>query len=163
MNATIKKPVECSAHELQTFEFMVREGEEVTAVGLSQRIRDAAFLMFLTAPDGSLIGVSALKHPNPGYRADAFQRAQSKLQPDHYALELGWVFVSESQRGHGLSHILVEQLLPHAGVARVYATTRESNLPMRRTNERYGFRREGDSYPSKLGDHTLLLYVRPPS
>jgi RimJ/RimL family protein N-acetyltransferase len=160
MNTTIKSPSKCNNHELESFEALVRKGEEVAAAGLSERIRNAAFLMFLTLADGSLIGVSALKRPNPGYRAKVFQSAHSKLRPEDFGLELGWIYVAESERGKKLSHDLVEQLLPHAGTERVYATTRECNLPMIRTNERCGFRRDGIAYPSENGHYNLLLYVR---
>ena len=75
MTSSIKKPSECNAQELGSFEAMVREGDEVISLGLSQRIQNAAFLMFLFDEDNSLIGVSALKRPNPGYREYAFTRA----------------------------------------------------------------------------------------
>ncbi|RFC51105.1 MAG: Protein N-acetyltransferase, RimJ/RimL family [Verrucomicrobia bacterium] len=160
MNQTIKKPCDCTAQELTAFEAMVTEGGEVNPVGPPQRIRNAAFLMFLFDDDCSLIGVSALKHPNPEYREEAFTSASSVLLPDDYDLELGWIFVAESHRGRGLSRELVEHLIAHVETARIYATTREANLPMRRTNERCGFRLEGSPYRSKLGNYSLVLYVR---
>lgn len=160
MNTNIKNPSKCNKHELEGFEALVRKGKQVAVGGLSERIRNAAFLMFLMLPDGSLIGVSALKRPNPGYRAKVFQSAHSKLRPEDFSLELGWVFVVESERDKKLSHALVEQLLPHAGTERVYATTHECNLAMICTNERYGFRREGIAYPSENGHYNLLLHVR---
>ena len=160
MNASIKKPSECTAQELTAFEAMVRKGNEVNPAGLSKRIQNAAFLMFIFEDDSSLIGVSALKHPNPGYREDAFTRARSELHPDDYGLELGWIFVAESHRGRGLSRELVERLVTCAETDRIYATTREDNLPMQRTNKRCGFHLEGSPYPSKQGNYTLVLYVR---
>lgn len=160
MNTTIKSPSKCDKHELESFEALVRKGEEVTGNGLTERIRKAAFLMFLTNADGALIGVSALKHPNPGYRAKVFQSARSELRPDNFGLELGWIYVVESERGKRLSHALVEQLLPYAKAERVYATTRKLNLAMICTNEHYGFRREGIPYSSEDGQYDLLLFVR---
>jgi RimJ/RimL family protein N-acetyltransferase len=160
MNTSIKRPSECNKRELEKFEGLVREGEEVAVAGLSELIRKAAFLMFLIHANGSLIGVSALKRPNPRYRAKVFRNAQSELRPDDFGLELGWIFVVEAERGNKLSHVLVEQLIPHAGTERVYATTREHNLPMIRTNEHCGFLRDGIAYPNDNGNYNLLLYVR---
>jgi hypothetical protein len=80
MNIAIKTPAKCDKHELENFEALVRMGEEVTGDGLTERIRNAAFLMFLTDADGSLIGVSALKRPNSGYRAKIFKSARSELR-----------------------------------------------------------------------------------
>jgi RimJ/RimL family protein N-acetyltransferase len=160
MKVTIQSPAKCNKCEFENFEALVRKGEEVATAGLSERICNAAFLMFLTVSDGSLIGVSALKHPNPGYRAKVFQSAHSKLRPEDFSLELGWVFVVEQERDKKLSRVLVEQLLPHAGKERIYAATRELNPAMIRTNERYGFQRDGIPYPSENGHYNLLLQVR---
>lgn len=157
---SVKSPFDCKKQELESFEGLVREGQEVAAAGLSERIRKAAFLMFLTDTNGLLIGVSALKRPSTGYRAKVFQSAQSKLQPDAFGLELGWIFVVSAERGKKLSHVLVEQLISHAGAEKIYATTREGNLPMMCTNEHCGFRRDGIAYPSDNGNYHLLLYVR---
>jgi RimJ/RimL family protein N-acetyltransferase len=163
MKATIKRPSECSQQELEAFEALVRKGEEVALEGLSGRIIKAAFLVFLTELDGSLVGVSALKHPNPGYRRGVFQKSNSSLNPEDYDFELGWIFVAEPHRGQGLSHTLVEKLLLYAGAKKIYATTRESNLPMRHTNQRFGFKLEGSQYPTENGDYILELYVYSPS
>jgi RimJ/RimL family protein N-acetyltransferase len=160
MNTSIKRPLKCDKQELESFEILVRKGEEVAGDGLTERIRKAAFLLFLTDVDRSLIGVSALKRPNPGYRANVFQSAHSELRPEDFGLELGWVYVVESERGKRLSHILVEELLPYARTERVYATARELNLAMISTIERYGFRREGSPYSSGNGHYNLLLFVR---
>ncbi|HEY5345303.1 MAG TPA: GNAT family protein [Verrucomicrobiae bacterium] len=160
MNTIIKTPSKCSKQELESFETLVRKGEEVATDGLSERISNAALLMFLTGADGSLIGVSALKRPNLKYRAKVFKNANSKLQPEDFSLELGWIFVVESERSKKHSHTLVEQLLPYASTERIYATTRECNPRMIKTNERYGFRRDGIAYPSENGHHNLLLFVR---
>jgi RimJ/RimL family protein N-acetyltransferase len=159
MNTIIKNPSDCNQHELASFEDLVRKGGEVVADGLSGRIRNAAFLMFLTKEDGSLIGISALKHPNPGYRARIFKKAGSKLRPEDFTLELGWVFVVETERGNKYSRLLVEQILPQANTERVYCTTRELNEAMIKTVGRYGFRGDGVAYRSDTGDYNLRLFV----
>jgi len=159
MNTVVKSPIECDKKELKDFEALVLKGGEVSADGLADRIRKAAWLMFLTLPNNSLIGVSALKRPDPQYRAGVFHKAQSKLPPTEFGLEVGWIFVLEQERGKKLSRILLEQLLPHAKEERVYATMRENNEPMIRTHERYGFQREGDSFPGRE-NYSLVLYVR---
>jgi RimJ/RimL family protein N-acetyltransferase len=156
----IKSPLKCDQHELESFEALVRMGEEVAGDGLTERIRNAAFLLFLRNADGGLIGVSALKRPNPGYRVKVFKSAHSQLRPEDYGLELGWIYLVEAERGNKLSHILLEKLLLHLNHERVYATTREHNLAMIRTNERYGFRREGNPYPAANRQYNLILFVR---
>jgi RimJ/RimL family protein N-acetyltransferase len=160
MKTIIKSPCKCSNQELESFEALIRIGGEVAADGLTARIRNAAFLTFLSLDDGLLIGVSALKRPNPGYRAKVFKNAHSKLRPEDFSLELGWIFVVESERGKKFSHDLVERLLPYANSERIYATIREHNKPMKLTNEHYGFQREGSAYLSDDEEYKLLLYIR---
>ena len=147
--------------ELDAFEGMVRKGEEVTPAGLSELISHAAALLFMNEADNSLVGISALKRPRQTYRRKVFKRAHSKLDPEDYCFELGWVFVAKSHRGRRLSRILVKELIPHMGTEKVYATCRKSNKPMRRTLERFGFRREGSPYVADNSYYTLELYVRP--
>lgn len=160
MNVSTKKPAECSRHELDEFKTLALQGGEVAAGKLPDRIRKASLLLFLRLTDGSLKGISALKQPMPTYRAKVFHHAQSHLRPDDFGLELGWIFVDESERGKKLSHVLVEQLLPFAGKERIYATTREDNPRMISTLNRFRFRREGGAYPSERGPYNLLLFIR---
>ena len=138
----------------------MREGGEVTPVGLRQRICSASHLLFLHDSSGTLAGVSALKHPNNDYHLKAFQQAQSSSSPAFYPVELGWVFVSPSHQGQRLSRPLVEQILPYAADRRVYATTRADNERMQRTLTRYGFRQDGVAYHSARGDYDLVLFVQ---
>ena len=71
------------------------EGDEVPADGLGERIQSASHLLFLYDSLGILAGVSALKHPNDGYRSNVFRRAHAAAPPESYPVELGWVVVKE--------------------------------------------------------------------
>lgn len=156
----IKSPADCSPAELDSFEALVREGGEVTPAGLSQRISSASRLLFLYDSSGMLCGVSALKHPNDGYRSKVFRQAEASVLPATYPIEIGWVLVSLSHQGQRLSRPLVEQLLPYAEGSLVYGTTRADNERMHRTLARYGFRQDGVPYRSARGDYDLVLFVQ---
>lgn len=146
--------------EIAAFEAMVREGGEVDADGLRERICRASRLLFLYDADGVLAGVSALKHPDEDYRSKVFQKAQATTSPLLYPAEIGWIFVLPAHQGRGFSRLLVEHLLPHANQDLVYATTRAENERMQRTLARYYFRQEGVAYPSVRGDYELALFVQ---
>jgi RimJ/RimL family protein N-acetyltransferase len=156
----IKSPTDCSLAELNAFETLVREGGEVTPVGLRQRICSASYLLFLYESPGTLCGISALKHPNDEYRSEVFRQAHASASPASYPVELGWVFVPPSHQGQRLSRRLVEELLPYAAGRLVYGTTRADNERMHRTLRRYGFRQDGIAYRSARGDHDLILFVQ---
>lgn len=138
----------------------MREGGEVEAAGLRQRICRASRLLFLYDADGVLAGVAALKHPDENYRSKVFRKAHAMASPFSYPVEIGWIFVSPSHQGQHLSRQLVEHLLPHANHDQVYATTRADNERMQRTLARYHFRQDGDAYPSVRGDYKLVLFVQ---
>jgi GNAT superfamily N-acetyltransferase len=142
----IKSPADCSPAELDAFETQVREGGEVTPAGLRQRICNASHLLFLYDSSDTLCGISALKHPNGGYRSEVFRQAHASVSPASYPVELGWVFVPPSHQGQRLSRPLVEQLLPYAAGNLVYGTTRADNERMHRTLARYGFHQDGVAY-----------------
>jgi RimJ/RimL family protein N-acetyltransferase len=156
----IKSPTDCSPAELDAFETLVREGGEVTPDGLRQRIYSASHLLFLYDSSGTLCGVSALKHPNDGYRSKVFRQARASAPPVSYPVELGWVYVPLSHQGQRLSRPLVEQLLPYAAGGLVYGTTRADNERMQRTLARYGFHQDGIAYRSARGDYDLVLFVQ---
>jgi len=72
-------------------------------------------------------------------------------------LEAGWIVVEKSFRGRKYSRILLGEL---AGDNHVYATTREANEPMLRTNEYCGMRQSGSPYSSEEHDQKLILYTK---
>ncbi|MGH7241036.1 MAG: DUF4209 domain-containing protein [Candidatus Saccharimonadales bacterium] len=155
-----KMPDQCTAGELTTFKQLVEKGEEVQQEGLQERIKNAAKLVILYIDD-SARGVAALKIPNAGYRDSVFEKAGLKKDAHRFAHELGWVFLEEIARGKHHSSSLVQDALGGTEVLPIYATTSETNKPMQKTLERFGFKRSGNPY-SGHQDRNLLLYVREP-
>ena len=160
MTFNIKVPLDCTASELDAFEALVREGGEVVAAGLRERMLSAHYLMFLYDDARVLAGISALKRVHPGYRAVIFHNAKASVRPEDYEAEMGWTYLRQSHRGRGLSAILNVQLLPYAGRMLVYATVRADNTPALRSLVGHGFRQEGVPYRSMRGDYDLVLFVQ---
>ncbi len=156
---TTKEPSDCSQTELQDFERLVVAGGEVTAAGLTSRIRNAAVLVYLSEAN-SLIGIAALKNPNQQYKTHVFQKAGGTAQPADFPLELGWVFVLPSSRGRRLSYKLVDAAVEASNGRGIFATSRADNVPMHNTLKAYGFSIHGNEYASDHDNHKLVLFLR---
>lgn len=158
VTSSILSPSDCTPQALADFENLVIEGETVDPLGLAQRIRNAARLLFVRESDGQLVGVGALKHPLLGYRAKVFAKARATTPPDEYRVELGWVAVAKSHQGRGLSRRIIGELISLADDENVFATTRVDARAMRFAVD-YGFKPAGEPYPSGRG-YDLVLYLR---
>jgi predicted GNAT family N-acyltransferase len=159
-NIVMKKPSECSESELDSFEALVIKGGEVNATGLRDRIKKAKYLVFLFEKDKNLAGVAALKEPNNSYKKKVFRKAGSQENPNEFTFEAGWIYVEEQFRGRKYSRSLLEEVLKLAGDKQVYATTRENNEAMKRTNLNCGLQQSGHPYASEEGNYNLILYTR---
>ena len=140
------------------FENLVIEGETVDPEGLTQRIRGAFRLLFLRKANGQLVGVGALKRPQLGYRSKVFAKARATRPPDEYRFELGWVAVSKSYQGRGLSRRIIGELISLAENENLFATTRADARAIPFAAD-YGFKPAGKPYPSGR-DYDLVLYLR---
>ena len=154
-----KRPAECSKTELKEFEDLVSTGGEVALRGLHQLVSAAAWLVFLFE-EKKRAGVAGLKRPRAAYKRKVFSRADSPEDPDDFLLEVGWIVVEKSFRGRKYSRLLLGEVLRLAGDNHVYATTREANEPMRRTNEYCGMRPSDSAYSSEEHDQKLILYTK---
>jgi GNAT superfamily N-acetyltransferase len=155
-----KRPSDCGDAELDGFESLVKKGGEVEANSLRNRILRAEWLVFVIEDDGTLAAVGALKRPNESYKQGVFRKARSSEDPNDFNYEAGWIFVEDAFRGRRYSLLLLQALVGAAGASRIYATTREKNDPMRRSNARCGFVQSGSAYPSEEGGYDLVLYTR---
>lgn len=154
-----KRPSSCSKAELGAFETLLKEGGEVPSQGLHERVLRAEWLVFALEEDGTLSGISALKKPNDSYKKKVFRKAGTELKPDDFPFEAGWLFVDPGFRGKKYSRLLLDAVIRLAASNSVYATTRENNELMRRTNRHCGLMDTGSPYTSEEGDYRLLLSV----
>lgn len=157
----VKNPDECSIAELKKFSALVLEGGEVTAVGLDTRIKKAERLIFSIDGD-HLTGIAAIKNPDESYKQGVFQKAQATSDAEKFSLELGWIFVSPSLRGTGLSHRLVEAALSVTNNQAVFATSRKDNTRMHKVLMTHGFSPHGKTYASIRGNQSIALFSRLP-
>ena len=159
IDSIVKKPALCSKEELDEFCRLVRQGGEVGADGLKDRVQRARALVFLRL-DGELAGVAGLKEPSPVYRDGVFRKALVPATSKVFRLELGWVFVPPAHRRKGYSLVLSGAAISQSDRAPTFATTRLDNVAMQRTLEHVGLRRLGESWQSGRGARPwLVLYV----
>ena len=152
--AHFKEPIACTEGERREFERLVRQGFPA-ADALEDRIRDAKWLAFYYAADGTLGAVAALKAPTEQHRQDLFKKAHAPVSPAEYKLDLGWVFVLPAYRGNRIAESLCRQLLARVPTSCVFATTRTNNSPMIRILLALGFARAGKPYPRRNEEMAL--------
>ena len=152
-------PESVAENDLIAFKLMVIAGGEVNAETLAGLVSRALTLGYARIGE-EIVGVSAIKRPNPGYRASVFGKAGAKQEPYKFEYELGWVHVHPSARGRGIGNELVEVLIPSLNGALVYATSHVNNARMHKSLQRFGFEPVGLPYPSGLNDLPIQLFVR---
>ena len=152
-------PDSFSQDERRRFRVLVEAGGEVDTVVLHQNVESAKSLVFAWS-EGRLLGVAALKVPQPSYRKKIAQNSGFSLQPELYPFELGYVFVQEEARGIGLAHRLVAAAVDQARRTKVFATVRADNLAMLSTLHRAAFLHVGEEYPGRNQGTSIRLLVR---
>lgn len=155
----VGSPAKFSNLEIGDFIALVCAGDEVSTQGLVERIHNAAALVFARI-DGELVGVAALKRPQPSYRSRISSISGALLPAAEFPFELGWVSVSPEARGQGLSFSMSDAALGQSGGARVFATSHVDNIAMHRSLAKLGFQRVGDPYPSSQANRLLQVFVR---
>ena len=158
ITSSVLSPSDCAPQALADFENLVVEGGTVDPQGITQRVRDASRLLFLSESNGQLVGVGALKRPQLSYRSKVFAKARATTPPEEYRVELGWVAVAKSHQGRGLSRRIIGQLISLAENENLFATTRSDSRATRFAADN-GFKPAGKPYPSGHG-YDLVLYLR---
>jgi len=158
--AHLKEPIACTEEECREFARLVRQGFEGSDEGLPGRIRDAKWLAFYYMAGDALAAVAALKAPDERYREDVFKKADARVSPADYKLELGWVFVVPAHRGNRIAESLCRPLLARVPTSCVFATTRPDNISMIRILLALGFARAGKPYPHTRRNEELVLFLQ---
>jgi hypothetical protein len=99
-------------------------------------------------------GIGALKIPYNNHRDKVFRLSKSKVDPNLFKYELGWIVSLEKGNGNKIMTLLVNNNY------RIYATVRKDNMAMIYLLKKYKFKEEGISYLSDRGNYELLLFIR---
>jgi superfamily II DNA or RNA helicase/GNAT superfamily N-acetyltransferase len=156
--AVTKHPTDCNDSEITSFVSMVREGGQVSEVGLDRRVRRSYLLAFAWSGN-RIIGVGALKNPDESYATSVFNNAGLGGAWADYPLELGWVYVNHEFRQQGVGATIVSRLLDQRGGQGVYTTHRSDNTGMEEIIKTAEFKMVGSEYKSSIEDAAVRLYV----
>src|SRR5260370_36510448 len=116
----IKNAAAMTKKELDTFEELILEGEEVDPRRLRKRIEEAAFLAY-ALDDKQMVAVGAVKRPADGHKSSI--AAGSGVSLNSYRGELGWLFLKPDYRKKHLSPKITPSL-PHTFSHPHYSNTR---------------------------------------
>jgi hypothetical protein len=141
---------------LAAVQLVVAGGAVVGGIAqLTTRLRNAHRLGLLREPpSGRIIGVAALKRPDPHYRTQVFEHAGVAIVGYAVSPELGYVVVAGDKRGNQLSGRLVN-LIAEKTHEPVFATT--DNRTMKSNLLRSGFTRAGREWDGQKGALSLWL------
>lgn len=143
----------------QDFMAIVRAGGEVSDASLGRNTREAERLVF-ARQGGSLVGVAALKNPQPHHRATIKQKAGVAVEVMDFPFELGYIFVLPCARRGGLATKLCRSALRAANGRGVFATARTDNVGIHRILRRLRFQKVGIPFSSTRGIYKLQLFLR---
>jgi RimJ/RimL family protein N-acetyltransferase len=166
MTASISVEIEClvpasvTALNALAFKELVLAADEVDT-GTFPALYERALMLCFARSAGSLVGVGAIKRPNPIHRQSVFDRARSHLAPASFTYELGWFYVPPAFQGNHISSRMVQKAMPWAKETSVYATSRINNKPMHQALEAHGgFAAEASDFSPVHGSVPLRLFVR---
>jgi GNAT superfamily N-acetyltransferase len=160
-HSIIAEPPEAfSEATIKAFIALVREGEEVSEIVLETNVRTAKCLAIANA-GSALVGVAALKNPQPSYRKVLLEKTDVILDVSTFPFEFGYLFVLPEARNQGTAMRLSEAVVSAASGKGVFATVRANNAGMHVILSKLGFAKAGDSYESMRGRYQLQLFVRP--
>jgi len=156
-----KTPRDCHPEDLEVFVAMVRQGGQVTAQGLEERVNNSHLLAFAKAQDDRIVGVGALKRPHQVYASNVFKDAGlSEESLDTYPIELGWLYIDPDFRHKGAGSAIVAQLLEGRQSKGVFSSVQEDNSWMKEILRKTGFESAGYSFESSITDSTIQLFVK---
>lgn len=134
---------------------IIKTGEAVDWKSAKEEL-PAATAIAVARNDKQIVGIGAIKRERRGYAAGIAQKSGVAFPPE--TLELGYVAVSPSHRGHHLSHGIVRSLLRHY-TGRLFATTYSKF--MKSTLIRFGFVNKGREWKGRK--EMLSFWEKDPS
>ena len=155
MKTVIKSPSECSKLELDLFEKFAKEGGQVSALGLRNRIEQAEKLIFIWSDD-NCIAIAGLKNPLKSYKRKVFKAAGVEDQIAGYKYEIGYIY----SRVKGVGNTLMKGVLEAGNSSSIFATTKETNEAMQHLLPKFGFNKLGKSYLNDGKEYHLGLFAR---
>jgi ribosomal protein S18 acetylase RimI-like enzyme len=152
----VAAPAGFTPSELNTIAKIIQSEGQVDAAGLMSRIKQAK--MFCVAIDSNkIIGISAIKIPNPGYHQGCFTKAGLAEKMQKYPYEMGWKVVLPAYRGKNLGSQMSNKLFTKVNKQQVFATVRADNMASITPLTQMGFKPAGKPYYGATGNKIILF------
>jgi predicted GNAT family acetyltransferase len=152
----IKQPTDCTTKELDDFYEMCKEADQVSLIGLKDRILNCPFFAFARFEE-NIAGIAAIKVAIVNYREKTFAASKTTLDNKQFPHEVGYVYTKPAYRKNGIGTTLTQMLISKFTDQNLFATT--GNPTMKQILEQDGFVATGTSYPGSQ-NKTLQLMVR---
>lgn len=154
-----RRPAEATEIERAAMLRLVVQGGGVTEAAVRAGLPRAEALLFC-ARGGQVLGVAALKVPQPGYRAGlaGTAKADVPLPEADYPRELGYLAVDEAARRLGLGRLLCSAAITLARGRGLFATTGQDAM-RNHILPRLGFAPAGRIWQGR--EEPLSLMLRP--
>lgn len=146
----IKKPLDCTEEELESFESLVLLGGQVDPNGLKNRIKNCKLLGFYYSDNKELIGVSAVKQKEK-ISVERIKNKAKVTDKEIPTVELGYSVTKAEFRGKGINKEINDALLENVQDEKIYATT--DNDTMRKYLIGKGFSKKGDSFQGTYNEN----------
>ena len=152
----IKQPTNCTEKELEEFYEICKEADQVSLIGLKDRILNCPFLAFARCEE-EIAGIAAIKVAEVNYRQEKFTASKTTLDNKLFPHEIGYVYTEPVYQKNGIGTKLTQMLISKFTDRKLFATT--GNPTMKRILEQDGFVTTGTSFPGSQ-NKTLELMVR---
>ena len=154
-----KKYSEIEKSELIKIEELILKGGEVNPNTLSERLSEADLISFAKL-DKNIVATASIKKPLKNYKIKVFTKSNSKLSPEKYNFELGYIMVEKEYRQDKLASTLCKKLCEIYSLENIFATTRVENIGMKIILEKNSFIETGENYLSDNEKTNLNLYIK---
>lgn len=153
MKIYIKRPSDFTNNEIRLFTDFIKEGSQVSEIGLKKRVLNCKLLGFCYMSN-ELVGISAIKTPLDSYRFKVFMNARLEKEVEKFKYELGYSFTKKGYQGKGINYAINSELISNVNDSNIYATT--GNPGMIHLLVKLGFNQIGEKYN---GDFNETLQV----
>lgn len=154
----VASPTRFNESDMEQIKQLIIEGSQIDPTGIEKRLNRAKLIgLFRRGEEG--ISVAAIKLPYDSYKRKIFGKAEIPDLADQYKYEFGWAYTKPDIREKGLMKRIMKKMMRDVGNQKVFATTKTNNRVMKHLLEKFGFRPEGEPYPSiSSGEIQIYLY-----
>lgn len=152
-----KTPIDLTKREFDGIFNLIKKGGEVNEEYIKSGLKRAELIGYYVDND-KVISVGVVKNPHPVHKSDIFEKSKTIL--NEYKFEIGYFSTDELYQGEHLASKIFKKLCNKFKLFNIFATTRVSNIGMKKILENNKFEATGKSFENNDKTDYLLLYVK---